>query len=739
MALTTRTQDKDTAAGTNGGVRGRERRLALIALGAILLLGGFLRFYRLGNYTIGNTYYAAMVKSMLTSWHDFFVAAFEPGGSVTVDKPPLGFWIQAISAYFLGVNGFALALPQALAGTLSIALLYCLVRRQFGPGPGLVAALVLAITPIAVATERNNTIDGLLVFTLLLAAWAFIMAAEKRRFRYLLVGAILVGLGFNIKMLQAFMPLPALFALYFLAARIPWWRRLLHLAAAAVVLLTVSLAWVIAVDLTPVGDRPYIGSSQNNTVLELVIGHNGLSRLGLGGYGPRRAGAGRNPQLIPARPGVPAKPSQPRSAPSQANPPLAQPPQEAVDACKDLAVGEACTIKLRDGNRIRGTCQCLRRTELVCVPRNRDGQNQPPGPQAGQAGTVLPPDPGAQPAAATGNQPRSGRAGETGTAGLLRLFEEPLVREASWLLPLALMGMPLGAVTLGWAWPLTNKHASLLLWAGWLLPEMVYFSFTTGLFHRYYLIMLGPPLAALAGLTAWALIQLWKRRPLWGWTVLLVLSGFTVAFQVFTLRQHPHTFGTVTAVATISWLLGMVLLLRRGTAVTRWAGIALVGTALLAAPLTLSVLTTSNTNPDVALPTAGADGMSATTFMIPNHELLGPVGEAILTHVQANTAPSSYLLATDTARDAAPFILATGSPVFTFGGFTGNDDVVDLDGLIEMVEDGDLRYVLGLPQQKPDIARWIQGHCAVVEVPGFASAARGGEEGQPLFDCRLKD
>jgi len=676
---------------------------------------------------------------MLTSWHDFFVAAFEPGGSVTVDKPPLGFWIQAISAYFLGVNGFALALPQALAGTLSIALLYCLVRRQFGPGPGLVAALVLAITPIAVATERNNTIDGLLVFTLLLAAWAFIMAAEKRRFRYLLVGAILVGLGFNIKMLQAFMPLPALFALYFLAARIPWWRRLLHLAAAAVVLLTVSLAWVIAVDLTPVGDRPYIGSSQNNTVLELVIGHNGLSRLGLGGYGPRRAGAGRNPQLIPARPGVPAKPSQPRSAPSQANPPLAQPPQEAVDACKDLAVGEACTIKLRDGNRIRGTCQCLRRTELVCVPRNRDGQNQPPGPQAGQAGTVLPPDPGAQPAAATGNQPRSGRAGETGTAGLLRLFEEPLVREASWLLPLALMGMPLGAVTLGWAWPLTNKHASLLLWAGWLLPEMVYFSFTTGLFHRYYLIMLGPPLAALAGLTAWALIQLWKRRPLWGWTVLLVLSGFTVALQVFTLRQHPHTFGTVTAVATISWLLGMVLLLRRGTAVTRWAGIALVGTALLAAPLTLSVLTTSNTNPDVALPTAGADGMSATTFMTPNQELLGPVGEAILTHVQANTAPSSYLLATDTARDAAPFILATGSPVFTFGGFTGNDDVVDLDGLIEMVEDGDLRYVLGLPQQKPDIARWIQGHCAVVEVPGFASAARGGEEGQPLFDCRLKD
>jgi len=106
--------------------------IAAIGLSAIILLAALLRFLQLGAYSNGNTYYAATVKSMLTSWHNFFYASFEPGGSVTVDKPPLGFWVQAVSAYFFGVNGFALALPQALAGTLSIPVLYHLVRVHFG-------------------------------------------------------------------------------------------------------------------------------------------------------------------------------------------------------------------------------------------------------------------------------------------------------------------------------------------------------------------------------------------------------------------------------------------------------------------------------------------------------------------------------------------------------------------------------------------------------------------------------
>ena len=213
---------------------------------AIIVLGGFLRFYRLGETGIGNTYYAAGVKSMLLSWKNFFFVAFEPGGSLSLDKPPLGFWMEALSAYFFGVTGFALALPNASAGVLSIFVTYKLIQRPFGAWFGLLAALALAVTPVAISTERNNTIDGLLVLILLLAAWAFLQSVCTGKLRWLLLGAFIVGLGFNIKMLQAFLPLPAFYALYFFGAKHDRGKKILHLCAATVLLLLVSLSWAIA-------------------------------------------------------------------------------------------------------------------------------------------------------------------------------------------------------------------------------------------------------------------------------------------------------------------------------------------------------------------------------------------------------------------------------------------------------------------------------------------------------------
>ncbi|MCX7683357.1 MAG: glycosyltransferase family 39 protein, partial [Anaerolineae bacterium] len=259
----------------------RQCTVAGWGLGLMIVLAIFLRFYRLGSYGVGNAYYAATVQSMLTSWHNFFFASCEPGGSVTVDKPPLGFWVQAASAYVLGVNGFALALPQALAGVLSVPLLYAIVKRQWGVGAGLIAAAALATMPVAVAVERSNAVDGLLTFVLLWATWAFLRAARQGRFRDLLYGVVLVGLGFNIKMMQALMPLPAFYLLYFLGAPHRWRKKVAYLAAATVVLMGVSLSWALAVDLTPADRRPYIGGSGNNTVLGLIIGHNALTRLGL--------------------------------------------------------------------------------------------------------------------------------------------------------------------------------------------------------------------------------------------------------------------------------------------------------------------------------------------------------------------------------------------------------------------------------------------------------------------------
>jgi 4-amino-4-deoxy-L-arabinose transferase-like glycosyltransferase len=279
-----------------GGVKNEGRGLAAalrlsdsrlwrrVALGAILLLAAGLLFYNLNALGYANHYYTAGVASMLQSWHNFFFVAAEPGGSVSIDKPPVGLWLQAISAYFLGVNGFAMVLPEILCGLAAIVVLYHLVRRSFGTVAGLLAALALAITPIVVATDRNNTIDSSLILTLLLAAWAFIKATESGQRRYLLLGALLVGIGFNIKMLQAYLPLPAFYALYFLGARTTFWRKLGNLALASVLLLTVSFAWIAVVDLTPASQRPYVGSSGTNSELNLAIGYNGLQRLiGMGG------------------------------------------------------------------------------------------------------------------------------------------------------------------------------------------------------------------------------------------------------------------------------------------------------------------------------------------------------------------------------------------------------------------------------------------------------------------------
>src|ERR671939_894550 len=131
-----------------------------LAIAAILLLSAFLNFFRLGQVGYSFHYYAATVKSMLTSWHNFFFVSFDPDGFVSVDKPPLGLWIQAASAELFGFQGLSLVLPQALAGVLSVAVLYHLVRRVFGPLAGLLAAVALAVTPISVAVQRNNVMDA---------------------------------------------------------------------------------------------------------------------------------------------------------------------------------------------------------------------------------------------------------------------------------------------------------------------------------------------------------------------------------------------------------------------------------------------------------------------------------------------------------------------------------------------------------------------------------------------------
>src|SRR5256714_1348354 len=180
-----------------------------LALGAILVVAAVLNFWQLSQVGYGNTYYAAAVRSMLQNWHAFLFNAFDANGFVTIDKPPLGFWLQVASAKLVGYSGLSLILPQALAGVLSVAVLSRVVSRTFGAGAGLLAALALAVMPVSVAANRSNIVDSTLVLVTLLGAWAVLRAAETGRLRWLLLCAVLVGLGFYGKLVQAFLVVPA--------------------------------------------------------------------------------------------------------------------------------------------------------------------------------------------------------------------------------------------------------------------------------------------------------------------------------------------------------------------------------------------------------------------------------------------------------------------------------------------------------------------------------------------------
>jgi len=323
-------------------------------------------------------------------------------------------------------------------------------------------------------------------------------------------------------------------------------------------------------------------------------------------------------------------------------------------------------------------------------------------------------------------------------SGDLRLFAQPLVEEASWLLPLALLGIVLAALVLGWAWPLSQKHLALLLWAAWLLPEVAYFSFSAGLFHRYYLIMLGPPLAALAGITLWAVAQLARRRRWLALGALVALIAVTLGLQAGVANDYAQLWWLMPVAAAIA-LVGLGLLAVGSTPALRKAALGLVLAGLLTAPFYWSVQAATTYHPNVALPTASLADNQATTFMTPNKVDMTANDGAILNYLLAHTAPDSYLLATLNARGAAPYILATGRPVLTFGGFSGGDNIVSAADLAQMVADGQVRYVLGLPQQKPDLAQWISANCSAVGIKTSKVSETfevlPGPQSEVLYDC----
>ncbi len=281
----------------------RPALLALLALTAVLYTAG------LSRNGWANDFYAAAVQAGTKSWKAFFFGSFDAANFITVDKTPASLWVMELSARAFGLNSWSLLLPQAAEGVASVALLHATVRRWYGPAAGLIAGAVAALTPVAVLMFRFDNPDALLVLLMTAAAYGTTRAIESGRTRWLVLTGGLLGLAFLTKMLQGFLVLPA-FALAYLVAGPPGLgRRLLQLLAGGAALVAAAGWWVAIVQLTPAADRPYIGGSTSNSVLQLALGYNGLGRLDgnetgsvgfRGGAGPQFSGSAGLARLFAA-------------------------------------------------------------------------------------------------------------------------------------------------------------------------------------------------------------------------------------------------------------------------------------------------------------------------------------------------------------------------------------------------------------------------------------------------------
>ncbi|MCW2991987.1 MAG: glycosyltransferase family 39 protein, partial [Solirubrobacterales bacterium] len=261
-------------------------------LSALLLLAAVLDLWALSRNGLANDYYAGAVRSMSTSWHAFLYGSFDSSGVMTVDKPPLALWVQALSARVFGFSSWSMLVPQTLMGVATVGLTYDLVRRRFGRAAGGAAGLVLALTPITVAISRHNNPDALLVLCSVAAIWALVRGLEDGRMRWMLLAGLMVGLGFETKMAAALMIVPGIAAAWLWVAPRGRLTAVRQLLAGGAVMAVVGLAWPVLMWLTPAADRPWISGTSDNSIWSLIMGYNGLGRLVGQDGGPGGAGAG---------------------------------------------------------------------------------------------------------------------------------------------------------------------------------------------------------------------------------------------------------------------------------------------------------------------------------------------------------------------------------------------------------------------------------------------------------------
>ena len=615
---------------------------AEILFAVILVLSAFLNLWNIWNQVMTNAYYAAAVKSMLINPRIAFFNSFDPAGFVTVDKPPVGLWVQALFAAVLGFNSWVLILPQALAGIGSVALIYFIVSHPFGKPSGLVAALVLAITPIFVAISRNGTMDTQLIFVILLAVWVALMAAQERSLPWLLLSVVLIGIGFNIKMIQSFIVVPAILTVYFLGTiAFPFKKRILHLLIAVLVLLAVSLSWAVAVDMIPANQRPYIGGSGDNTVLGLIVNYNGLERL------------------------------------------------ESNQSSGNVGYG-------------------------------------------------------------------------VGTPGITRLFGKGLAGQFSWLLPLALIGLlavrqkpaSLNFKEIDCQRMASEGRFTIVALLLWLVPALLYFSFTTGFWQIYYIATIAPPLAGLVGIGAVAMYREYPNGGWRGWLLIMAILA-TGLLQALFLSYDAEWSGLLTPLVLLGSIgcAGMLTIMKAQKYASRRKSqkyLIIIALAILfIAPFVWSCTPMIYGAGNILQPTAGPPNPRMSSGMAPGTKSISGLSEYSSTQLKeyllTHKTNESWILAVPSADYGANLIIETGRPVMSLGGYFGTDHILTVPALVTLIKEGKVRFFLPWRMGGPagrmspgssDIFRWVSAHCTALNLNnGNETVVNWTSSTTSLFDC----
>ncbi|MCY8698676.1 glycosyltransferase family 39 protein [Bacillus spizizenii] len=686
-----------------------------VVLILILLTAAFLNAYNIWQDDTANQYYLAAVKSMTQSFHNFFYASFDPSGFVTVDKPPVVLWIQTIFALIFGVHTWSVIIPQALAGVGSVFLLYRMIKPTFGIGAARIAALVMALTPIAVAVSRTNNIDSMLVFTLLLGSSCLLRAVKQGKLVWLLTAFALIGLAFNMKMMQAFMVLPAFVLFYLIATRISLKKKIGSLILSLVLLTGLSLSWAVVVDSTSSSSRPYVGSSQTNSVLELAFGYNGTERLlgqttGLARSDMNTDG-GRNMQ----------------------NNSTMQPPNSNGSSFSGNSKSDESTAN-QNGNQSFG---------------NNSQGPQPPSAQNGVSnGGGTPPTGGNGP----GNGGPGGGGGKsmnkfgTGDAGPLRLFQSALSGQISWMLPFALIGL-LGGI-INWYRDRRGQATEVketIFWVAWLVPVAGFFS-VAGFFHHYYLIMLAPPIAALSGIGWHTMYRLYKNNKDWASYLLPAAVLITAAFQVYILSAYTSQIGSVWMY--VLGLLGLgitlaLLMLKRSHPFSQQLTIISL-CILLLTPIYWSA-TPLLYGGNSVLPESGPQLKSSANG---GNMFSSEVDTGLLSYLRKHNTGEEYLFATLTTVTAAPYIIHENESVMAMGGFNGTDPILTVTELKKLVKEGKVKYFLLSRNNSgnSELVSWIKKNGKEISSDEYSSSSSslnssqqgmrggpGGESQQTLY------